>query len=105
MYRNGTIQLGDVVEFIVTTPKDERARQRKLSVRISESAASGAINPQSPVGQALLGSKKGDTVTVTCTRDAGLRKLLPELEGTRDRYVVWGEGTTGEMCLGILITS
>jgi transcription elongation GreA/GreB family factor len=64
LYRNGTIQLGDVVEFIVTTPKDERARQRKLSVRISESAASGAINPQSPVGQALLGSKKGDTVTV-----------------------------------------
>lgn len=64
MYRNGTIQMGDVVEFIVTTPKHERAIQRKLSVRISESAASGAINPQSPVGQALLGNKKGDTVTV-----------------------------------------
>lgn len=49
--------------------------------------------------------RKGDTVTVTCTHDAGLRKLLPELEGTKDRYVVWGEGTTDEMCLGILITS
>lgn len=49
--------------------------------------------------------RQGDTVTVTCTHDAGLRKLLPELKGTADRYVVWGEGTTDEMCLGILITS
>jgi protein involved in polysaccharide export with SLBB domain len=49
--------------------------------------------------------QSGDTVTVTCTHDPGLRKLLPELQGTPDRYVVWGEGTTDEMCLGILITS
>ena len=49
--------------------------------------------------------RAGDTVTVTCTHDPGLRKLLPELQGTPDRYVVWGEGTTDEMCLGILITS
>ena len=52
-----------------------------------------------------LALRQGDTVTVTCTHDAGLRKLLPELKGTPDRYVVWGEGTTDEMCLGILITS
>ena len=54
---------------------------------------------------APLPLRPGDTVTVTCTHDAGLRALLPELQGTPDRYVVWGEGTTDEMCLGILITS
>jgi hypothetical protein len=45
----------------------------------------------------------GDTVTVTCTHDQGLRDLLPAFEGTRDRYVAWGEGTTDEMCLGIVL--
>jgi hypothetical protein len=48
--------------------------------------------------------KAGDTVTVTCTHDATLRDKLPALHGLPPRYVVWGEGTTDEMCLGILIT-
>ncbi len=48
--------------------------------------------------------KAGDTVTVTCTHDATLRDKLPALKGLAPRYVVWGEGTTDEMCLGILIT-
>ena len=45
----------------------------------------------------------GDTVTVTCTHDQELRDLLPSFEGTEDRYVAWGEGTTDEMCLGIVL--
>jgi hypothetical protein len=45
----------------------------------------------------------GDTVTVTCTHDQGLRDLLPAFKGTQDRYVAWGEGTTDEMCLGIVL--
>ncbi len=45
----------------------------------------------------------GDTVTVTCTHDQGLRDLLPAFQGTRERYVAWGEGTTDEMCLGIVL--
>jgi hypothetical protein len=45
------------------------------------------------------------TVTVTCTHDATLRDRLPALQGLPPRYVVWGEGSTDEMCLGILITS
>jgi hypothetical protein len=49
--------------------------------------------------------KAGDSVTVTCTHDATLRDKLPALKGIAPRYVVWGEGTTDEMCLGILITS
>lgn len=44
----------------------------------------------------------GDTLTVTCTHDAKLRSQLPALKGTDPRYITWGEGTTDEMCLGIL---
>ncbi|MGB7818020.1 MAG: hypothetical protein WBL35_04685 [Ornithinibacter sp.] len=45
----------------------------------------------------------GDTVTVTCTHDQSLRDSLPAFEGQPDRYVAWGEGTTDEMCLGIVL--
>ena len=45
----------------------------------------------------------GDTLTVTCTHDQGLRDLLPAFRGTKERYVAWGEGTTDEMCLGIVL--
>jgi hypothetical protein len=45
----------------------------------------------------------GDTITVTCHHDQGLRDLLPAFEGQPERYVVWGEGTTDEMCLGIVM--
>jgi hypothetical protein len=37
----------------------------------------------------------GDVVRVTCRHDASLRTGAP-------RYVLWGEGTTDEMCLGVL---
>ncbi len=43
-----------------------------------------------------------DTVQVTCKHVQWLRDRLPAFEGQPDRYVVWGEGTTDEMCLGIL---
>ncbi|GAA2692239.1 monooxygenase [Actinoplanes palleronii] len=49
--------------------------------------------------------KAGDTVRVTCTHDAKLRKMLPQLQKLPPRYVVWGEGTSDEMCLGILVTA
>ena len=44
----------------------------------------------------------GDTVKVTCKHVQWLRDQLPAFHGQPDRYVVWGEGTTDEMCLGIL---
>ncbi|MFC7491820.1 MULTISPECIES: hypothetical protein [unclassified Knoellia] len=47
--------------------------------------------------------KQGDTVTVTCTHDQAMRDVLPAYEGTKERYVAWGEGTTDEMCLGIVL--
>ena len=47
----------------------------------------------------------GDTVRVTCRHDQSLRDLLPAFEGQPERYVVWGEGTTDEMCLGMLMVT
>jgi hypothetical protein len=47
----------------------------------------------------------GDELEVTCTHDQGLRDLLPAFEGQPERYVVWGEGTTDEMCLGIALVT
>jgi hypothetical protein len=49
--------------------------------------------------------RQGDTITVTCRHDPRLREQLPALSSTPQRYVVWGEGTTDEMCLGILVVS
>jgi Copper type II ascorbate-dependent monooxygenase, C-terminal domain/Copper type II ascorbate-dependent monooxygenase, N-terminal domain len=49
--------------------------------------------------------KAGDTLTVTCTHDQSLRDQLPSFAGQPERYVVWGEGTTDEMCLGIVLVT
>jgi len=47
----------------------------------------------------------GDTLRVTCTHDAGLRKRVPQLSKLPPRYVVWGDGTSDEMCVGIMTVS
>jgi hypothetical protein len=47
--------------------------------------------------------RPGDTLRVTCRHTQRMRDLLPELQGIPERYVVWGEGTTDEMCLGIVL--
>lgn len=44
----------------------------------------------------------GDQLRVTCTHDATLREKLPALAKLPPRYVVWGEGSSDEMCLGII---
>jgi mono/diheme cytochrome c family protein len=44
----------------------------------------------------------GDTVRVSCRHDVGRRSTLPGNAGVVPRYIVWGEGTTDEMCLGVL---
>ncbi len=49
--------------------------------------------------------RPGDTVRVTCEHDQALRDVLPAFEGQPERYVVWGEGTTDEMCLGTLLVT
>ncbi|MEU0965993.1 hypothetical protein ABZ357_11420 [Streptomyces sp. NPDC005917] len=46
--------------------------------------------------------KPGDTVRVTCNHDPTLRQQLPQLKSLPPRYVIWGDGTSDEMCLGLL---
>jgi hypothetical protein len=47
----------------------------------------------------------GDTLRVTCTHDAGLRQQVAQLSTLPPRYVVWGDGTGDEMCIGIMTVS
>ena len=47
--------------------------------------------------------RPGDVLRVRCKHDPALRSQLPALAGTEPRYVVWGEGTTDEMCLAIVL--
>jgi hypothetical protein len=48
-------------------------------------------------------AEPGDTIRVTCHFDNS-RAAQPVVAGKRlaPRYVLWGEGTTDEMCLGLL---
>jgi hypothetical protein len=47
-------------------------------------------------------ARAGDVVRVTCTYDPSRRKRGEEGIPRTPRYVLWGEGTTDEMCLGLL---
>ncbi|QWF20699.1 hypothetical protein KM427_17210 [Nocardioides sp. LMS-CY] len=40
-----------------------------------------------------------DRVRVTCTHQQWLRDRLPAFAGQEERYVIWAEGSTDEMCL------
>lgn len=44
----------------------------------------------------------GDSISVRCTFDVGLRSQLPLYKNLSPNYIVWGEGTRDEMCLGIV---
>ena len=76
------------------TPK----AQRVLDIATWDFDDQGSIPLKTPVD-----IDPGDTITVTCTHDQGLRDLLPAFRGTTERYVAWGEGTTDEMCLGVVL--
>jgi hypothetical protein len=49
--------------------------------------------------------KTGDTIRIECTFDPTLRQKIPQLKDLEPRYVTWGEGSSDEMCLGIVSTS
>lgn len=72
--------------------------RRVLDVPVWDFDEQGAVALKEPAAV-----QPGDTLTVTCTHDQGLRDLLPALKEVPERYVVWGEGTTDEMCLGIVL--
>ncbi|HSI97433.1 MAG TPA: hypothetical protein VK926_03655, partial [Gaiellaceae bacterium] len=49
-----------------------------------------------------LRAQAGDVVRVTCRHDVRKRRSGAYGASRTPRYVLWGEGTTDEMCLGIL---
>ncbi len=46
----------------------------------------------------------GDRIQVTCTYDPTLRQELPALRNLPARFVTWGDGSSDEMCLGLVMT-
>jgi hypothetical protein len=46
----------------------------------------------------------GDTIGITCTYNPVLRQELPQLRKLPARYVTWGDGSSDEMCLGLVQT-
>jgi hypothetical protein len=46
----------------------------------------------------------GDKIQVTCTYDPTLRQELPSLRNLPPRFVTWGDGSSDEMCLGLVMT-
>jgi len=46
--------------------------------------------------------KAGDIIRVECTFDPTLRQKIAQLKNLPPRYVTWGEGSSDEMCLGVI---
>ncbi len=72
--------------------------QRVLDIPVWDFDNQGAIPLPTPVT-----IEAGHTITVTCEHDQSLRDRLPAFAGQKERYVTWGDGTTDEMCLGIVL--
>jgi len=47
-------------------------------------------------------TQPGDTIGVTCTYDPKLRQELPQLRKQPPRFIIWGDGSSDEMCLAIM---
>ena len=47
-------------------------------------------------------AERGDVLRVTCRHDVGRRHHGMHGVPKTPRYILWGEGTTDEMCLGLL---
>ncbi len=88
--------LGRTIAVTVNQGKADERTVLDIPVWDFDDQGSHAVKPAVKVG-------RGDTLTVTCTHDQTLRDQLPSFAGIPERYVVWGEGTTDEMCLGIVL--
>jgi hypothetical protein len=49
--------------------------------------------------------KPGDTVQVSCSYDPTLDQELPSLRKVAPHFITWGDGSSDEMCLGLMWTS
>ena len=52
-----------------------------------------------------LAIPSGTPLTITCTHNPKLRQLLPSLRKLPPRYVTWGDGSSDEMCLSMVLYS
>jgi Copper type II ascorbate-dependent monooxygenase, C-terminal domain len=85
---------------------------RKLSITLQRAAGGTTTvlnianwdfdNQSATVLAHPLTVRPGDRLTISCTHDASLRSKIPSLQKLPNRYVVWGEGSSDEMCLGII---
>ena len=82
----------------VDIDKGAATAKRILDIPVWDFDDQGAI----PLDESVT-VQAGQQLTVTCEHDQSLRDLLPAFEGTTERYVTWGDGTTDEMCLGIVL--
>jgi hypothetical protein len=82
----------------VDVDKGTDRAQRVLDIANWDFDDQGSIPLAKPVAV-----RPGDSITVTCRHDQSLRDRLPAFRGQPERYVLWGEGTTDEMCLGIVL--
>lgn len=82
----------------VDVDKGTPQAQRVLDLPVWDFDDQGSVPLPEPVTV-----EPGHTLTVTCTHDQSLRDLLPAFKNRQERYVAWGEGTTDEMCLGIVL--
>ena len=90
--------LGRSISIVVNKGRADERTVLDIPVWDFDDQGSRPVDPGLEVGP-------GDTLTVRCTHDQSLRDRLPAFEGLPERYVVWGEGTTDEMCLGIVMVT
>jgi hypothetical protein len=118
----GDIKPGPVQSCTRTLMKPETVRGVAGHMHLLGRSIKVEVNPGKPDARTLLdipvwnfddqGSRRIkparleplDTIKVTCRHDQALREQ-PSFQGQPDRYVLWAEGTTDEMCLGILLVT
>jgi hypothetical protein len=90
--------LGRSISVVVNAGRSDERTVLDVPVWDFDDQGTRTVRPGVRVGP-------GDTLTVRCTHDQSLRDRLPAFAGQPERYVVWGEGTTDEMCLGIVLVT
>jgi hypothetical protein len=74
---------------------NERIILKVLNYNFDDQSATVLKNP--------IAVTAGDTIRVECTFDPTLRQKIPQLKPLAPRYVTWGEGSSDEMCLGVIV--
>ena len=119
----GPIRPGPVQSCTRTIMKPETVRGVAGHMHLLGRSIKLEVNPGKPDARTLLdiavwdfdnqGSrptkpvtlKPLDTIKVTCRHSQELRDQLPSFKGIPDKYLMWGEGTTDEMCLALLLVT